>query len=81
MKIYIIVQGGNLAELQEKVEELCVEGYDPVGGVTQVVSQMVQAVYKPRIIDLLRETVNIPHYLSPTDAKSTIPDPGGGSQM
>ncbi len=72
MKIYIIVQGGNLAELQEKVEELCVEGYEPVGGVTQVVSQMVQAVYKPRIIDLLKQTVNIPPYVSPTGAVAPI---------
>lgn len=54
MKAYIIVQGGNIAELEEKVGELAVEGYVPTGGVSQIVSRVVQAVYHPRICDLFK---------------------------
>jgi len=54
MKAYIIVQGGNLADLQDRVEELAVEGYDPVGGVSLIASRVVQAVYKPKVINLFK---------------------------
>jgi hypothetical protein len=49
MKAYIIVRGGNFQELEEKVEELAIEGYDPVGGVSHLANYYVQVVFLKKI--------------------------------
>ncbi len=69
MRAYIIVQGANIADLGDKVEELVVEGYKPVGGVSLVASRVVQAVYKAGIVALFKDSPSedMPPLTSPPD--------------
>ena len=53
MKAYIIVKGTNLEEVQEKAEELAVEGYLPTGGPSQIMSSIVQAMYHPAVCNAM----------------------------
>ncbi len=49
MKAYIIVRGMNLDDLTERVDELVVEGYIPVGGPANIGRYVIQAVYHPGV--------------------------------
>lgn len=45
MRAYIIVQGDNLVDLQDKVEERIVEGFAPQGGVIMAGGKFCQVVF------------------------------------
>ena len=53
MKSYVVVRGGNIEDLQEKVEELLVEGYRPTGGVSILANCYVQVVYHARALNAI----------------------------
>ena len=53
MKAYIIVRGMNLDDLTERVDELVVEGYIPVGGPANIGRYVIQAVYHPAVCQVL----------------------------
>jgi len=60
MKAYIIVRGGSVQDLQEKVEELVVEGYVPTGGVSILASSYVQAVFLKSVVQYFEKASAIP---------------------
>ncbi len=45
VRLYIIVKGHNLADLEEKVEEQAVEGYEPTGSVSLLAMNFCQPMF------------------------------------
>lgn len=65
MRAYIIVEGGTFNELAEKVEELVVEGYVPVGGVSLLVSRFAQVVFHEGVAGLFNYNTKRADAVSP----------------
>lgn len=81
MKAYQIVRGGSIQDLEEKVEELVVDGFRPTGGVSILASSYVQAVFHPGVLDAIKRNAEapivsyFPHPI-PGDQAEGLTDPG-----